>query len=477
MVPNRIKLLALALLLLPSLALSAETLNIDGLRQPVEIIKDKWGISHIYAKNQHDLFFAQGWNAARDRLFQFEIWRRHATGTLAEIQGEKAFVHDRGARLLRYRGNLAEEMVYYHKDGIDIVTAFVEGVNAYIERTRQHPELLPFEFKLLGIEPGFFTPAVILSRHNALTGGIATEIKLAQLITAVGPKMTERVLDFYRKPYLVPKQGIDLSALDMSLMDEYLASRRLPPFAASDLKVPASASALKSLNRIASAALDNPFDPSLGSNNWVVSGNRTRSGKPIMANDPHRHIEDPSLRYMVHLNAPGWNVIGAGEPVLPGVSIGHNDYGAWGLTVFHIDQEDLYVYRTNPANPNQYWYRGAWKDMEIENDTLHVRGEGDKPIALKYTIHGPVLKEDPAHHVAYAMRAVWLMKGAAPYLASLRMDQATNFAEFRAACAHSGLPGENMVWADRNGNIGWQAVGFTPIRIGWAGRLPVPGDG
>lgn len=469
-------LVALALFLSP-LGYADESLSVPGLEEPVQIVKDKWGISHIYAKNQHDLFFAQGWNAARDRLFQFEMWRRHATGTLAEIEGEKAFAHDRGARLLRYRGDVAEEMAHYHKDGVEIVTAFVEGVNAWIQRTREHPELLPFEFKLLGIEPGLFTPAIVLSRHNALTGGVSSEIRLAQLITAVGPETTEHLLDFEREPYLQPRQGIDLKAIDMSIMDDYVASRSLPPFDNSDLAAPAAASALDRLNQVSSIAMDNPFDPALGSNNWVIAGKRTQSGKPMMANDPHRRIEDPSLRYMVHLNAPGWNVIGAGEPVLPGVSIGHNDDGAWGLTVFHIDQEDLYVYRTNPADPDQYWYKGAWKNMEIEQDTVHVRGEADKPITLKYTVHGPVLKEDPAHHVAYAMRAVWLEAGAAPYLASLRMDQAKSWDEFRAACGYSGLPGENMVWADRKGNIGWQAVGFTPIRVGWAGRLPVPGDG
>jgi len=179
----------------------------------------------------------------------------------------------------------------------------------------------------------------------------------------------------------------------------------------------------------------------------------------------------------VHLVAPGWNVIGGGEPVLPGVSIGHNEYGAWGLTIFGSDTEDLYVYDTNPANPNQYKYNGAWETMRIINDSVPVKGEAPVAVELKYTRHGPVLSEDRTHHKAYALRAAWMEIGAAPYLASLRMDQAKNWDEFRDACAYSRIPSENMVWADRNGDIGYQAVSITPLRPNWSGLVPVPGDG
>jgi penicillin amidase len=196
-----------------------------------------------------------------------------------------------------------------------------------------------------------------------------------------------------------------------------------------------------------------------------------------MANDPHRSIQIPSLRYWVHLNAPGWHVIGGGEPVLPGVSIGHNDYGAWGLTIFAIDQEDLYVYDTDPQNPDLYRYRDGWEEMTILRETIPVKGEEPVTVELKYTRHGPVLHEDREHNKSYALRAAWLEVGGAPYLASLRMDQAKNWQEFREACRFSHTPSENMVWADRENDIGWQAVGITPIRNGWKGLLPVPGDG
>lgn len=460
-----------------------ETVTIQGLSEPVEIIKDKWGVSHIYANNQNDLFFAQGYNAARDRLFQFEIWRRKATGTLAEIMGAKALEHDKGARLLRFRGDLKAELAHYHDDSTDIINAFVGGVNAYIKQTEADPELLPFEFGLLNIKPGYWTPEIVISRHNALTGGVANEIMLSRAITAVGSDQVRRTMPFYRDTYLEPFAGVDLSKITDDIMASYRASRSQPVFDQSDVNSSQMAN-----------AVEEPFDEyfwndpieginNIGSNNWVISGKKTKSGKPIMANDPHRTIQSPSLRYMVHLNAPatdgkrGWNVIGGGEPVLPGISIGHNEYGAWGLTIFRIDQEDLYVYETNSENPNQYKYNGRWVDMYQEQSVVKVRGQEDVKTVHKYSIHGPVIFEDEESNLAYGLKAAWLDVGAAPYLASLRMDQAESWNEFREACSFSGLPGENMVWADKMGTIGWQSVGLTPVRFGWDGSLPIPGDG
>ncbi|MCC3859824.1 penicillin acylase family protein [Pseudemcibacter aquimaris] len=467
-------------------ATAQQSVQIDGLNAPVEIIKDKWGISHIYAENQQDLFFAQGYNAARDRLFQFEIWRRKATGTLAEIMGEKALEHDKGARLLRFRNDLAAELAHYHEDGTEIINAFVDGVNAYIRETEKNPELLPFEFKTLGIKPGHWTPEIVISRHNALTGGISNEIMLSKAITALGADVVREYYPFYRDTHLKAFDGIDLSKITSDIMAGYRASRSMPAFDASDLANPEMAATINSsIDTFDEQFWNDPIEGinNIGSNNWVIDGSKTESGKPIMANDPHRTIQSPSLRYMVHLNAPakdgkrGWNVIGGGEPVLPGVSIGHNEFGAWGLTIFRIDQEDLYVYETNPDNPNQYKYNGRWADMHTEETVINVRGQGDVTATLKYSIHGPVIHEDTENNIAYGLRAAWLDIGATPYLASLRMDQAETFEEFRDACSFSGLPGENMVWADKMGNIGWQSVGLTPVRFGWDGSLPIPGNG
>ena len=194
-----------------------------------------------------------------------------------------------------------------------------------------------------------------------------------------------------------------------------------------------------------------PDHESLGSNNWVVSGRLSESGYPLMANDPHRAQSAPSLRYWVHLVGPGWNVIGGGEPEIPGVSIGHNGYGAWGLTVFRTDGEDLYVYETDPENPNRYRYRDGWEEMTVITEEIPVKGQAPHTAEFKYTRHGPVVFEDTGNNVAYAVRAAWLDPGGAPYLASLRMDQAKTWEEFVEACNYSNIPGENMIWAGPGG--------------------------
>ena len=180
---------------------------------------------------------------------------------------------------------------------------------------------------------------------------------------------------------------------------------------------------------------------------------------------------------MAHLVAPGWNVIGGGEPEIPGISIGHNGIGAWGLTVFRTDAEDLYIYDVNPENPSQYNYKGKWVDFKIINEKIKVKDDEDEIVDLFYTVHGPVTFIDKNRKKAYALRNGWSEIGGSPYLASLRMDQAKNWDEFREACLYFNIPGENMVWADKYGDIGWQAVGIAPIRTTHSGLVPVSGDG
>ena len=458
-----------------------ETIALPGLIAPVEIVTDRWGISHIYAGNEHDLFFAQGYAAARDRLFQFEIWRRRATGTVAEILGARELERDTGARLFRFRGDLTTEMRHYHERGDEIIPAFVDGVNAWIARTEEDPDLRPIEFELLGIEPGHWTPEVVISRHQGLVANVAREIDNARAVGAIGAEAFAELSYFIGDPDLTIDPAIDVSLLDDGILDLYRAHRRPIAFAPEDVAV-AHRGDRESFERLASALpseIDlerNDYD-AIGSNNWVVHGSRTLGGYPIMANDPHRAQSAPSLRYWVHLVAPGWNVIGGGEPVLPGVSIGHNEHGAWGLTVFGQDNEDLYVYETNPADPNQYRYLGRWEEMMVIRETVPVKGQAAVEVELKYTRHGPVVFEDPASNTAYAVAAAWLDYGSAPYLASLRMDQAETWEEFVEACRYSRIPSENMVWADRAGNIGYQAVGVSPIRPNHSGLVPVPGDG
>jgi penicillin amidase len=445
----------------PSPARSPTAVSLRGLEQPVGIRRDRWGINHIEAKTERDLFFAQGYAAARDRLFQFELWRRQATGTLAEVLGPREVARDRAARLFAFRGDLGAELRWYHPRGDAIVRAFVAGINAYVDEVSAAPSRLPPGLRLLGWTPGRWTPEVVVSRHAGLLGNLTLELSTARAVQAIGVRAVKEIAVYEGgDPLLDLDPAIAGASFAEDVIAPYRAWRAAVTFAGTDL-VGAP-----------------PSQPeAAGSNNWVIAGARTASGRPILANDPHRVVTVPSLRYWVHLKGPGWNVIGGGEPVLPGVSIGHNETGAWGLTIFGNDVEDLYVYRLNPADPLEYWYGGRWEKMRVVRDRVAVRGAAPVGIELHYTRHGPVLHEDTARHVAYALRAGWLERGGAPYLASLRMNQAQTWEQFRDACTFNHMPAENMVWADVHGRIGWQAAGIQPRRRTWSGLVPVPGDG
>jgi penicillin amidase len=476
--------MAAAALVIATCALShAQELKVPGLQEPVEVIRDNYGVNHIYAKNEHDLFFAQGYCAAKDRLFQFEMWRRQATGTVAEILGTKETNRDIGARLFKFRGALNAELNHYHPRGEAIIGAFTEGINACVKESLTHKEKLPLEFKLLNITPGLWTPEVVISRHQGLLGNIGEEVLVGRQVATVGSAMARQLEVFEPgEPILDLVAPIKGERLFDNVIGLYEAFRKPIAFTPGDLVV----SANSNQKQYATLALMDARDYEdawggnrqiIGSNNWIVSGEHTQSGYPMLANDPHRALAAPSLRYMVHLNAPGWNVVGGGEPTIPGVSIGHNEHGAWGLTIFSIDGEDLMVYNLNPKNTNQYLYMGNWEDFKVIADTIIVKGAPPVVVEHRYTRHGPVTFHDPKNNLAYAMRCAWMEPGGAPYLASLRMDQATNWDEFREACSYNHLPGENMIWMDRSGDIGWQAAGIAPQRKNFSGLVPVPGDG
>jgi penicillin amidase len=454
-----------------------DTLTAVGLRAPVTLARDSAGVVHIRARSEHDLFFAQGWSAARDRLFQLELWRRQATGTLAEVLGPVAIPKDVASRAFRFRGDLARELAHYHPRGPAIIRAFVAGINAYIGETERNRALLPPEFDWLGITPGRWTPAIVISRHNGLSSNADAELDLAKAVAQLGAARTASLLSLGPAPVsLTLDRALDVSTFTPAALARFTARGGPVPFRPDHLieGVRRTTDAGHSgAPRVAAADTARPVE----SNNWVVAGTRTASGRPLLVNDPHRAITAPSLRYFVHLEAPGWNVIGGGEPTLPGISIGHNAHGAWGLTIFGLDTEDVYVYDVRPGAVPRYRYRGAWVPMRAVRETLHVKGAPDTVVTLLFTRHGPVTHVDSARRVAFAVQAAWLGIGGAPYLASLRFAQARNWREFRAAAAYHYMPAENLIWADTSGTIGWQAVGFAPIRRGWTGLLPVPGDG
>ena len=446
------------------------------LNERVEVLRDSYGINHIYAKNQRDLFFMQGYLSARDRLFQFEIWRRQATGTVSEIFGEQELKRDIGTRLFMFRGDIRDELNHYHDDGYEIITSYTDGVNAYINEVLKDPQNLPIEFKILDIKPQPWGPEVVISRHQGLLGNIGQELDIGRAVSRVGEEKVKELLWLHPKePSLKLDKKISSEDLDNDILELYNAFRK--PI---DFKDDYIVEKYRNNNKITDLSSSKPEfndELSIGSNNWAISGKKSATGFPILANDPHRSIVAPSLRYLTHLVAPGWDVIGGGEPEIPGISIGHNGYGAWGLTVFRTDAEDLYVYELDPNDSNKYWHKGEWLKFKTIKEKIPVKGGDDYEAELKYSVHGPVTFVDKKRNRAYAVRCGWLEVGGSPYLASLRMNQSYSWDEFREACNYSNIPGENMVWADKDGNIGWQAVGIAPIRNTHSGLVPVMGDG
>jgi len=222
---------------------------------------------------------------------------------------------------------------------------------------------------------------------------------------------------------------------------------------------------------------DSTAEADAASNNWVISARKSATGRAIMANDPHRDYLEPSLRYVADLNSPTLHVAGIGEPAIPGVSFGHNDWIAFGGTYFYIDQQDLYTYQLNPANKNEYRYRNAFEPFRVIHEEIKVKGESAVPVDLKFTRHGPVIYMDEEKNRAFAARTEWLEPGTSPYMGSLSYMRARTFEEFKHALEGWGSPPINHVYADVKGNIGWAPTGFAPIRSNWDGLLPVPGDG
>ncbi len=440
---------------------------VAGLAAPGEIVVDHWGFAHIYAASARDAFFLQGYNAARDRLWQIDLWRKRGLGLLAESLGPAYVAQDRAARLLLYRGDMTVEWAAYAPEAKAETQAFVEGINAYVAEVRRGAKPLPLEFKLTGSLPEpWGADDVVRIRSHALVGNVLSEVARARVTCAAG-----LAADTLRKRLEPPHEtvvpaGLDPCSVPADVLKDYILGTEAVAFSPVTVKVAALDPA--EVERDAAAE---------GSNNWVVAPSRTATGRPLLANDPHRTLGVPSLRYVVHLNAPGLALIGAGEPALPGVSFGHTETAAFGLTIFGIDQEDLYVYALNPANPGQYRYGEGWETMKVVHETIPVKGEAPRDVELRFTRHGPVLDFDPARGRAFALRTVWGEPGASGYFQASWLTHARAWADFKAAHDHWGAPPLNLVWADTLGQIGWAASGLTPRRPNWDGLLPVPGDG
>ncbi|WP_411286729.1 penicillin acylase family protein [Phenylobacterium sp.] len=452
-----------------STAIRRESWPVAGLAQPAELVIDRWGIAHIYAASARDAFFLQGYNAARDRLWQIDLWRKRGLGRLAAHFGPAYVAQDRAARLFLYRGDMAAEWNAYAPGARETVEAFAAGVNAYVAEVRAGTRPLPVEFRLTASQPEAWAPEDVLRiRSHALVSNVTQEVARTRVACAagLGADHLRRKLE----PAHVAAMPRGLAPCDVppDVLDDYILATQPVSFAALAGK---TATAVDPGLKLAQVIEETSSE---GSNNWVIAASRTATGRPILANDPHRPVGAPSLRYIVHLTAPDLSIIGAGEPALPGVSFGHNGRTAFGITIHAMDQEDLYVYETRA---DAYRYKGGFEPMRVVRETIEVKGEAPREAELRFTRHGPVLAADAKSGRAFALRTIWNEPGLAGYFGSSRMWRARSWEDFQTTRNRWGAPPLNLVYADTGGTVGWAAAGRAPVRRNWDGLMPVPGDG
>ncbi|MGY4955674.1 penicillin acylase family protein [Streptomyces nigrescens] len=442
--------------------------SVPGLKKPVRVTVDVWGVPHIFADNVGDLFQAQGFNVARERLFQIDTWRRRGLGRFSEVLGASYVEQDRAARLFLYRGDMAAEWASYGPEAREAATRFVAGINGYIDWLGDHPDALPAEFQKLGYRPARWSPEdVVRIRTHGIGGNLSSQVARARLMSVGGNKASTYFHKLEPDHMVQVPEGLDLSLIPADVLGVYSLATSPMVFADGKLRrMPDGRNVLR--------------ESATGSNAWAVAATRTATGRPILAGDPHR--EDytlPANRYIAHLSAPGLNIIGAGEPWNPGISMGHNGMVAFGLTNLPAGQADLYVYELDPDDHSRYRYRDRWEKLTTVTEKIAVAGGEPRQAQLSFTRHGPVVKIDEKNHKAYAVRTVWTEPGTSPYLGSLNFQRVKDSREFVEAISRWKTPGSNLVYADTKGDIGWAPGAMIPKRSGrgYDGLLPVPGDG
>ena len=468
---------------------STITHKVHGLSAPISITIDQWGIPHIEAQTIDDAFFGQGYCAALMRLWQLDLNHRRQTGTLAEVFGAAFVPFDHVARLLAFRGPLAQEWKKLDSRVEGIAAAFVAGINARVDQVLEDSELLPIEFKTLGMLPGHWNKEDLLRARVAASPNIQSEVRRAVL--ASRGQLSADALAHPLEPAwpLNIPEGFDPASVtraDLTLLN-YRAA-------------PLPFDKIKHVAHLDPSVLAEIFQPDIdsrnGSNAWVIAPELTATGRPLLANDPHLPFSIPSPRMVSHLMAPGLNVIGAGPVWRPGVQFGHNERIAFGRTDFQIDQEDLYVLEVS-ADGSQYRGHKSAEPIERVTEEIKVRGQAPVSVTLAFTALGPVVSEgsstatNPSNTVdshtpvppaatrtqrAVVLRAAWMQSGASANLEYVPKVFAQNWDEFRAAIRHA-VWGTNYMYADVDGNIGWQSAGLVPVRRHHDGLLPVPASG
>jgi penicillin amidase len=449
-------------------------ISIKGLDRRVAIIRDRWGVPHIYAHSARDLFFAQGFVHAQDRLWQMELRRRISSGRLAEVFGPGALRRDVFSRTLGFQRGLEREWDTYDAETRAIITTYVAGVNAGIA---SHRDRLPIEFELAGFEPEPWTYMDVLTRAVAYNqGGIwPRKILRARLVARFGAERARQLMPTDPDVPIELPDGVDYSWLDADAVRDHLDSLGYPEdddLRRRGLDVAPGAQWLGMLPEAAG-------DSAVGSNNWAVDGFKAVGGKPMLASDPHLGIAHPSHWYEMHLVGPGsgdqhYDVIGCSTPGQPGIVIGHNDRIAWGLTNASADIQDVYIEEFQPTDPLRYRTPSGWADVTAIEETFAVRGADSERRTIRITRHGPVLHSSADGRWGLALRWSAHEPGSL-FTQMLQVNRARNWTEFTAALRTWSAPPMNFLYADVDGHIGHIAAGFYPLRRRGRGLVPVPG--
>lgn len=439
-------------------------MHLAGLRQPVHLLRDEFGVAHIQAANLHDLYLAEGFAMAQDRLWQMDLMRRMAEGRLAEVFGQQAVAADEKARLLglnRAAEANAEDLLPQERTLLD---AFSTGVNLYLV---QQGKNLPLEFRLLHYRPTLWRPvdtlAIAAQMYRTLTSNYRTELEYQAFFQRLGPRLTDELFPSHSPWDVIPGQ----------------LPRRQTPQLPVEASLPAPASALAGRPGQPVAGMPPrrfrvaPFaPPSPGSNDWVVAASRSATGRPILANDPHLDYQVPGLWWAVDLSMPGLHAAGVTLAGAPGVVIGHNQHIAWGVTNLGADVQDLY--RVQIRNDDEVLTPNGWRLFTTVHERIHVRNAPDTVLNVQVTPFGPIV----AHDATGPLALRWVI-GEPQALqldhVFLAIDRAANWQQFEQALAMYPGPAQNFVYADVDGHIGYQCAGWIPKRSPGSRFLPASG--
>jgi len=463
-------------------------IQLSGLDSPVDVYRDSFGVPHIYATSEHDLFFAQGYVTAQDRFWQMDFWRHQGAGRLSELLGPNLLETDQFIRTLGWERIARAELETVNPAMVTALDAYSQGVNAYL--SDHFGNAIALEYAFLPIlnsdyEPAPWTPLNTMTWAKAMAwdlgGNMEQEILIAELLKT----FTQEQIDQLYPPY--PFEDRPVIVPNPHITTEKAANRD----ALANLAIAVSP-ALKNLGQQVGAlnALSGSGFEGIGSNNWAISGKLTDTGMPLLADDMHLAAQMPSIWYEVGLHCAdcGFNAVGFSFAGAPGIVVGHNDHIAWALTNVGPDVQDLYIEKINPNNPNQYEFQGEWVEMEVITEQIQVAGGDPVEQIVRITHHGPIITEvfglenfDEDAGIAlpdnFAISLRWTaLEPTCTLCALFDFNSARNWDEFRAAAGEFAVPSQNLTYADVNGNIGYQMPGNIPIRVeGHTGLVPVPG--